>query len=131
YQKAGMTEEAERADRDTLRECGDVRDADGVPIALYAAERLLATYQNGSPAADYVLRRASAPPWRSPNEALLLKSLLPGIGNPAAAGAQRALEVEIRRVEQISTLVQDPHDALGKLQQAARSAPGDFAWVGY
>jgi signal transduction histidine kinase len=134
YLKAGMTEEAERADRDTLRECGDVRDADGVPIALYAAERLLAAgngARNDPSAADYVLRRASAPPWRSPNEGLLLKSLLPRIGNPAAAGAQRALDVEIRSVEQISTLVQDPHDALGKLQQASRSAPGDLAWVGY
>jgi hypothetical protein len=37
-----MTAEAERTDRDAVKECGDVRDADGVPIALYAAERLLA-----------------------------------------------------------------------------------------
>jgi len=135
YRKAGMTAEAERADRDALQQCGDVADADGVPLALYAAARLLPAVGSGArndpPAADYVLRRASAPPWRSPNEGLLLKSLLPRIGNPAAAGAQRALEAEIRSVEQISTLVQDPHDALGKLQQASRSAPGDLAWVGY
>ena len=135
YLKAGMTEDAERNDRLTVQECGDVSDADGVPIALYAAERLLAAVGNGAQndpsAADYVLRRATAPPWRSPNEALLLRSLLPRIGEPAAADAQRALESEIRSVEQISTLVQDPHDALGKLQQASRSAPGDLPWVGY
>jgi signal transduction histidine kinase len=135
YRKAGMTAEAERADRDTLPECGAVADADGVPLALYAAARLLEAVGNGAEndpaAANYVLRRAGAPPWRSPNEALLLKALLPRIGNPAAAGAQRALAAEIRNVEQISTLVQDPHDALGKLQQASRSAPGDLAWVGY
>ena len=131
FQKAGMTAEAERTDRDALKECGDVRDADGVPIALYAAERLLAKDQNDSPVVDYVLRRASAPPWRSPNESLTLRSLLERIGNPAAAEKQRALDAEIRNGRQISTLVQDPQEPLGKLQAAERSAPGDLAWVGY
>jgi signal transduction histidine kinase len=136
YQKAGMTGEAVRTDRDALQDCGDVRDADGVPIALYAAERLLMKDQNDSAAADYVLRRASAPPWRSPNEALLLQSLLRRMPRPVGARLkfgpyERALEAEIRNGEQISTLVQDSHDPLGKLQQAWRSAPGDLAWVGY
>jgi signal transduction histidine kinase len=139
YQKAGMTGEAERNDQDALRECGDVPDADGVPIALYAAERLLAKNPNALPAADYVLHRASAPPWRSPNEALLLQSLLSRISRSAGAGwqagpseqARRALDAEIRNGQQISALVQDAHDPVGKLQEASRSAPGDFAWVGY
>ena len=139
YLKAGMTAEAERNDRDALQECGDVRDADGVSIALYAAERLLAKDQAALQAADYVLHRASAPPWRSPNEALLLQSLLRRM--PTAVGADlkvgtyqeslRALDVEIRNAGQISALVQDAHDPLGKLQDASRSAPGDLAWVGY
>jgi signal transduction histidine kinase len=126
-----MTGEAERSDRDALQECGDMRDGDGVPIALYAAERLLTKDQRDPSAADYVLRRASAPPWHSPNEALLLRSLLPRIGNPAAAETQRVLDVEILSGQQISMLVRDPNDPLGKLQQASRSAPGDLAWVGY
>jgi hypothetical protein len=136
YQKAGMTGEAERTDHQALQECGDVRDADGVPLALYAAERLLTKDQNDRPAADYVLRRASAPPWRPPNEALLLESLLRRMPRSVAADLkigpyERALEGEIRNGRQIATLVQDPHDPLGKLQQASRSAPGDLAWVGY
>ena len=133
-----MTAEAERTDRAALQECGDVSDADGVPLALYAAERLLASGRNAtgipghdSPVADYVLRRASAPQWRSPNEAFLLQSLLRRIASPAAAEALRTLAVEIRNVEQISALVQDMHDHLGKLQRASRSAPGDLSWMGY
>jgi signal transduction histidine kinase len=139
YLKAEMTGEAARTDRDALQECGDVRDADGVPIALYAAERLLAKDQNDPSAVDYVLRRAGAPPWRSPNQALLLQSLLRRMPRSAETDLKvgpyeqplRALEAEIRNGQQIATLVQDPQDPLGKLQQASRSAPGDLAWVGY
>jgi signal transduction histidine kinase len=131
YLKAGLTAEAARNDRVTLQQCDDVRDGDGLPIALYAAERLLGKDQRDRPAADYVLRRAIAPPWRSPSEALLLKSLLSRVAGPAAAGAQRALDDEIHNAEQISALVQEAHEPLGKLQNASRSAPGDLAWVGY
>ena len=141
YLSAGLTVDAESTDRAALQECGDVSDPDGVPLALYAAERLLASGrnasghnavgQNDSPATDYVLRRASAPQWRSPNEAFILQSLLRRIASPAAAEPLRTLAVEIRNVEQISTLVQDMHDHLGKLQRASRSAPGDLSWMGY
>jgi signal transduction histidine kinase len=143
YLKSGMTGEAARNDRAALQECGDVADADGIPLALYAAERLLTVVGNAArndpPAADYVLRRAGAPPWRSPNEVLLLQSLLRRMAGSVKADLKvgpyeqtlRALEAEIRNGEQIAALVQDAHDPLGKLQQASRSAPGDLAWVGY
>ena len=67
YLKAGMTVDAASTDHAALQECDDRSDADGIPLALYAAERLLASGRTGSggnesPAADYVLRRASAPP---------------------------------------------------------------------
>jgi signal transduction histidine kinase len=135
YLKAGMTRDAERTDQAALQECGDVSDSDGIPLALYAAERLLASGRtvgrNDSPVADYVLRRASAQQWRPPNEAFFLQSLLRRIASPAAAEALRTLAVEMRNVEQISALVQDMHDHLEKLQRASRSAPGDLSWMGY
>ena len=131
YLKAGMTGPAESTDRAALQECGDVSDADGVPLASYAAERLLAGGRNDGPVADYVLRRSSAPHWRSPNEALILQSLLRRIPDPAAAERLRTLAVEIRSAEQISALVRDLHHHLGKLQQASRSGPGDLSWIGY
>jgi signal transduction histidine kinase len=136
YLKAGMTADAERTDRAALQECGDAADADGVPLALYAAERLLASEQtatgrNGSPGADYVLRRAGARQWRSPNEALILQSLLHRMASPSAAEALRTLAIEIRNAEQMSALAREMHDLLGTLQRASRSAPGDLSWMGY
>jgi len=160
YLKAGMAAAAQSSDRAVVHECGDVEDADGVPLALYAAERLLATGRNDQDVTEYVLRRASpsesgcadgsafaeAPGfaeaavddttdrcsrWRSPNEAFLLQSLLRRIATPATAELLRALAIEIRNGEQISALIEDPHDWLGKLQQASRLAPGDLAWLGY
>ncbi len=86
---------------------------------------------NDSPVADYALRRASAPQWRSPNEAFILQSLLRRIASPAAAERLRTLAVEIRNGEQISALVRDLPHHLGKLLQASRSAPGDLSWMGY
>lgn len=141
YLKAAMTAEAERSDHAALRECGDVFDADGVPMALYAAERLVASGRADQVVADFVLRLAGpaqsrcvdscGPVWRSPNEALLLESLLRRIQSPPAADAQRALAVEIRNAGQISALAQDAHDRLGELERASRFAPGDLAWMGY
>ena len=131
YLKAGMTAEAERIDRAALQACGDVSDADGVPLGVYAAERLLANGKSDEAVTEFLLRRARAPQWRSPNEAFILQALLHRSSSSAAAEALRTLAVEIRNAEQISTLVQDMHDRLGVLQRASRSGPGDLAWMGY
>ena len=141
YLKAAMTIDAERSDHAALRECGDVFDADGVPLALYAAERLVASGRADEIVADSVLRLAGPPQsrcvdscgpvWRSPNEALFLESLLQRIQTPAAGEARRALAVEIRNASQISALAHDPHDRLGQLERASRFAPGDLSWIGY
>jgi signal transduction histidine kinase len=130
YLKARMTADAARADRATLDQCGDVLDADGVPLALYAAERLVTMASNDGPAAEYVLRRARALPWHSPNEALMLQSLLHRMA-ARAPEVERAVAAEIRNAAQIAALVHNTHEHLGKLQQASRPAPGDLAWVGY
>ena len=139
--KAARTADAERSDHAALRECGDVFDADGVPFALYAAERLIASGRADRSVTDFVLRQAGPPQsrcvdscgpvWRSPNEALILESLLRRTQSAAAAGALRTLGVEIRNAAQISALAQETHDRLGELEQASRFAPGDLAWMGY
>ncbi len=141
YLKAAVTADAERSDQAALRECGDVFDADGVPLALYAAERLVASGRGDTPVAEFVLRVAGPPQsrcvdscgpvWRSPNEALLLESLLRRIPGPAAAEALRTVAIEIHNAAQISALAQDTHDRLGQLERASRFAPGDLSWIGY
>jgi signal transduction histidine kinase len=131
YLKASMAADAERIDRAAVQECGDVLDADGVPFALYAAERLVAGGDAQDLTSEAVVRRASAPQWRSPNEALVLQSLLQRIPSPAAAETLRTLAVEIRNAGQMSALVRDMHDRLATLQRASRTAPGDLSWMGY
>ena len=141
YLKAAVAADAERSDQAALRECSDVFDADGVPLALYAAERLVASGRGEQSVADVVLRLAGPPQsrcvescgpvWRSPNETLLLESLLRRIQSPAAAHALRALALELHNAGQISALVQDTQDRLGRLERASRFAPGDLSWIGY
>src|SRR5262245_55507958 len=43
YRKGGMLPAADRTDHAILRDCGAVPDNDGIPHALYAADRLLTT----------------------------------------------------------------------------------------
>ena len=131
HAKAGMAVESQRADRAMLENCGGVSDAEGVPLALYAAGRLLARAPADGLASDYVLRSAARRQWRSPNEAFTLQALLRGMANPAAQDALRTLALEIRNIEQISALARSLHDHLGELQRASRSAPGDLPWIGY
>ena len=131
YRKAGMTPHADRADRATLHDCGSISDNDGVPYALYAADRLLTAVNNDAETQEYVIGKASGRQWLVPNEAYMLQSLLREISTPAAAEPLRKLSSEIHDIEQITALAQNMDDHLGKLQRAFRSAPGDLSWMGY
>jgi signal transduction histidine kinase len=131
YSKARMAVEGLGADRTMVETCGGVSDGDGVPLALYAAGRLLARAQNDRPASDYVLRSAAARQWRPPNEAFTLQALLRAMPGPGAQEALRTLALELRNIEQISALARNMHDHLAELQRASRSGPGDLSWIGY
>jgi len=131
YRKAQMTSDADRADRSTLHDCAAVSDNDGIPYALYAADRLLVTQISDAEAQDYVVSKASDRRWRAPNEAYMLQSLLRKLSSSAAVEPLRSVSSEIHDVEQITALAQNMHDHLGKLQRAFRSAPGDLSWMGY
>jgi signal transduction histidine kinase len=129
YRKAGMTIRADDSDRETLAHCGDVADADGVPIAVYAAERLLGRDQMS--VASYVVRAVNRRPWPSPNETHALRSLLLRMPGAVAAEPLRKLTLAIHDVEQASALAQDLQAHPERLQRASRTAPGDLPWMGY
>jgi signal transduction histidine kinase len=131
YRRAGEAFDADRADRATLHDCGAVPDNDGIPHALYAADRLLTKESNDAEAQDYIVRVASIRQWRTPNEAYMLQSLLRKISSPAAVEPLRELSSEIHDIDLITGLAQNMDDHLGKLQRAFRSAPGDLSWMGY
>jgi signal transduction histidine kinase len=128
--KAGLIVEAGRTDRQTLQSCDEVPDADGIPFALYAAERLLDHGPQDAGVATYAVRAVSAQ-WHSPAEAYALQSLLRRLPHPVADEALRTLSEQIRRTEQVIALARDLHDHPGTLQRATRTAPGDLSWMGY
>jgi signal transduction histidine kinase len=129
--KAGMRAEADRGDRRMLEECDGVADSDGVPLALYAAERLISRGDDDAAAAHYAIRVATTRQWHPPSEAYALQSLLRRLPQPAAAEPLRKLTAELHDIEQIIAFARDTHHHLDKLRGASRSAPGDLAWVGY
>jgi signal transduction histidine kinase len=133
YAKAGRTDDAERSDLVALKECGPELDADGVPFALYAAERLLAGGRSVDAVSEFLVRRVSVrqPQWRSPNETLMLESLVRRLTSPAATEALTTVEAEIHTAEQIAALVTDTDAPLARLQRASRPAPGDLPWMAY
>lgn len=129
--KAGSTKDAEAADLEVVRACRAVFDEDGVPMALYAAERRLVDRPDDTVVSDLVLHLAGERRWRSPSEAWLLHSLLGRMASPAATAALRTVNDEIRNIEQIAALAKGMPSALATLQRASRSGPGDLAWMGY
>src|SRR5215470_5507609 len=131
YLKAGMTTQAESTDRDTLAHCSDIVDADGVPIAVYAAERLLDGGRNHASVANYVVHAVTRRQWPSPNEAHALESLLRRMPGAVAAEPLRRLAVTIHDVEQVVALAKDLQAHPERLQRASRTAPGDLPWMGY
>src|SRR5688572_2314123 len=131
YLKAGMAAEAEREDRRTVEECAGAADADGVPLALYAAERLIERIPADPEVSEYAIRSATTRRWHPPNEAYVLQSLLRRLPAATAAEPLHRLTSEIHDIEQVVAFARDAHQHLDELRRAARSAPGDLAWVGY
>lgn len=131
YLKASMTAQAETTDRDTLKECGDVVDADGVPLAVYAAQRLLDGGRDTSLVAEYVAAAVDRQQWLSPIEGRTLQSLLRRVPITLAAEPIRKLTLELHNVEQIAALARDLHAHPDRLQRAFRTGPGDLSWMAY
>jgi signal transduction histidine kinase len=126
-----MRAQAESTDRETLADCRDVVDADGVPMATYAAERLLDSGSDPALVANYVILAADQRSWPSPNERYALQSLLHRIPSAVAAEPLRRLTNTVHQIQQVEALARDLQAQPDKLQRAFRTAPGDFAWMGY
>jgi len=128
--KAGAIADADAADRVTLQACGNVVDPEGLPFALYAAERLLEHGEQDA-VAEYAVHAEGRRQWPSPAAAYALQSLLRRLPRPVADEALRRVSDQIRRVEQVAALARELRDHPGTLQRASRTAPGDLSWMGY
>ncbi len=131
YLKAGMATQAARTDRETLTGCRAVADADGVPTAVYAAERLLDGGRDRQFVAAYLAAAVALRPWPSPNEVDALQSLLQRIPRDDAEAPLRRLARARHDIDQVRALARDLQAHPEKLQRASRTAPGDLPWMGY
>ena len=131
YLQAEMTRDAEFIDRATLAECGDVFDADDVPLAVYAAERLVGGGRALREVADYIVGAVNQQRWPSPNETIALRSLLQRMPAAVAAEPLQKLTLAIHDIEQVSALARDLQAHPDGLQGISRKAPGDLPWMGY
>ncbi len=131
YLNASLAALAENTDRVTLADCSDVVDADGVPIAAYAAERLLDSGRDSSLVTNYVLRAIARLQWPSPTESRALRSLLQRIPPAMATTPMQRLTLATHDAEQLSAFARDLRTRRDRLQRASRTAPGDLAWMGY
>jgi signal transduction histidine kinase len=131
YSKAEMMKDAVDIYHAMLEKCDAVIDDDGIPLGLYAAERLITAGQDLAAAGEYVIRRVNVAQWRPPNEAYLLRSLLNATSNDNKKQASSKLSTEIHDMEQVMALANEGQDRLGRLKGAFRSAPGDLSWIGY
>jgi signal transduction histidine kinase len=127
---AGAHAEAEHLDRNVLSTCAGVIDEDGVPFAIYAAQRLVDERETAA-VFDFVTSRLARSQWRAPSEAYALQSLLRNVSGVAADDAKQKLSNEIRNIEQIAALARELHDHPGQLQAASPSARGDLPWMGF
>jgi signal transduction histidine kinase len=131
FSKAAMLKEAGTIYHAMLERCDAVADDDGIPLGLYAAERLITSGQDLSAAGEFVIHRVNVLHWRPPSEAYLLRFLLNALSNDSKKQADLKLSTEIHDMEQIMALANDGQDRLARLKVAFRSAPGDLSWIGY
>jgi signal transduction histidine kinase len=131
YLKGGMALQAESIDEGTLADCSSVADADGVPIAMYAAERLLDSGRDRPLVTNYAVHAVNARQWPSPNETYALRSLLHRVPSAVAAEPLWRLTLRIHDIEQVDALARELQAHPDRLQRASRTAPGDLPWMGY
>jgi signal transduction histidine kinase len=131
YLKAGMMMQAESADRETLADCSEITDDDGVPLAFYAAERLLDSGRDDAQVTNFLARAVALRRWPSPNETHALLSLLHRTQSAASTQPLRRLTLAIHDIDQVTALARDLQAHPEKLQRASRAAPGDLPWMGY
>jgi two-component sensor histidine kinase len=120
--KAERKSEAAGIYRRMLKNCDSVMDEDGVPLALYSAERLIDAVKEPEAARGYVLERIRKDRWLTPNQALMMRSLLASGPSPEVESARRTIESRIAEIGRITAFAKEFH----RVRPLAESA-----WVAY
>ena len=134
---AGLRRAAMRDYASVLESGREIVDEHGVPLALYAAARMLEMGVDGEAVADCVRHLLSAPRWLSPSALYMLRDLdstLESSTDSTTHGSARALGAEIAarlvRAEQAIALQRD-FPRLGLTGGRSRIHNGEGRWVPY
>lgn len=137
FAKAGMRTQARSQNRRLLELPSSVRDEVGVPISIYAADRLAQSECCDQEWLERVGAMVNEPRWRSPVEAHLLRDLLDRAVHAAdsntvqrIAALERTAEAEIVVIERAMKL-RDAFPGLGLRSSNVVDAEYGTPWVRY
>jgi hypothetical protein len=120
--KRHQTREAGNIYHGMLKTCDSALDEDGVPFALYAAERLVEGVHRPEMAYESIIDRTAGFRWMSPYQAYLIRSILRSAAGDRAESARRTISQRIEEIEKLQTFAKEFH----------RVRPlAEAGWVGY
>jgi len=131
FSKAHNSDDSIRIYRAMLVDCDEVVDDEGMPLALYAAERLLSAHKGLPEAQDYILKKARSAGWRPPVQSYLLQSLLNSNVATEVGPVRSLLSNEIQDAEQILRLTRDFQSGSMRLEFPIGAAPFETSWLAY
>jgi signal transduction histidine kinase len=113
--KIGERDAAMAHYQEVLRRSPEVTDDNGIPLALYAAGRLLASGANQRVVLDHLRDEVSAKRWMAPAQAYMIRELLEQLAQKGSEAGLREIatqlhgriEEEIHRMEQVLALQND------------------------
>lgn len=105
--KAGNSQEALQNYREMLRGCAGAPDEQGLPFALYAADRMVALKLDAPAAEKYLIDQVHAVRLRDLPQAYMIRSVLQSVGSDAANQALVEMAQQIADYQQVLKLSKD------------------------
>ena len=138
-EKAGRRAAATPQYRQMLATPAQIVDEHGVPLAFYAAGRLLDAPAERAAVLDFLRKELESRAWFSPTAAYMLRDLVDTLAHNAAAPerladlrqAQRLAAQHVRRVEQALALQRDFPSTPLALAPTSQPSPREPVWIPY
>jgi signal transduction histidine kinase len=127
--KADKPREAKPLYHEILRECGSASDEQGMPFALYAAERLISLRLDIGAAEYYLTRHVQDVRFREPSQTTMIRSLLAAIGSDAANRAYAEAGRQMEDFQQVLDLLKEFHTIVQPLAEKQWVAYGKEPWL--
>jgi two-component sensor histidine kinase len=126
--KAERKNESAGVYRTMLKNCYSAVDDDGVPLGLYAAERLIDVLKQPELARRYVVERIRKERWLAPNQAFMMRTLLDAGTSTEVEPARRTINSRIEEIGLITAFAREFH-RVRPLAETAWVAYGAEPWL--